>query len=305
MPESLLASKSLLAGGALAVLWLLEGLVPMFEGRRERLRHDGANLAIGIVNAALAALLFAGATLIVAEWARAHSFGILRWLGLTGAWSLAASFLLFDLWQYLWHRLNHQVPFLWRFHAVHHADRELSASSGLRFHTGEIVLSSVARLAVLPLIGMTVPQLVVYEAVLLPVILFHHSNLRIRESIDRQLRRLIVTPWMHWVHHSDFRPETDSNFSSVFSFWDRIFGSFRLVADPRAINLGLGEMERREWATLQGMATMPFRKTAAGRRSEAEERSGRRTGHNLPDHSAGVQEGEERATAPARPRSRE
>ena len=283
MPESLATSKPLVAAAALAVLWLLEGLVPMFEGRRERLRHDSANLALGIVNAAITALVFAGATLVVTEWARANSFGLLHRLGLAGAWSFAASFFLFDLWQYLWHRLNHRLPFLWRFHAVHHADRELSASSGLRFHTGEIVLSSVARLAVLPLIGMTIPQLVVYEAVLLPVILFHHGNLRLPARVDRRIRWLIVTPWMHWVHHSDFQPETDSNFSSVFSFWDRIFGSFRLVADPHTIDLGLGEMERREWATLQGMAAMPFRKASGRTRS-------------------GMEEGDERATAPVRPR---
>ena len=82
---------------------------------------------------------------------------------------------------------------------------------------------------------------------------------------DRWLRWLIVTPWMHWVHHSDYQPETDSNFSSVFSFWDRIFGSFRLVADPRALTLGLEDMERRrEWATLPGMVAMPFRRRRDG-----------------------------------------
>ena len=203
-------------------------------------------------------------------------------LGIGGIASFAASFILFDLWQYLWHRLNHKIPLLWRFHAVHHADRELSASSGLRFHTGEIVLSSLARLAILPLIGMTVPQLILYEAILIPVILFHHSNLRIPDTIDRRLRRMIVTPRMHWVHHSEFQPETDSNFSSVFSIWDRIFGSFRLVSDPHNLNLGLGPMKRREWATLQGMVAMPFRKAADPLNSTPAEGEGSATASTRP-----------------------
>ena len=273
MIDSLTAFKPVVATVALALLWLVEGIVPMFEGRRERARHDVSNVALGILNAVVASLLFAGATLVATEWARANSFGVLHWLGVEGARAFALGFILFDLWQYVWHRLNHRIPFLWRFHAVHHADRELSASSGVRFHTGEIVLSSIARLAVLPLLGMTIGQVLLYEAVLLPVILFHHGNVGVPGGVDRWLRWLIVTPWMHWVHHSDYQPETDSNYSSVFSVWDRIFGSFRLVADPRALTLGLEETERRDWATLPGMVAMPFRR--AGRRRRADDAPGR------------------------------
>ncbi len=260
MIESITAFKPVAATVVLALMWLIEGLIPMFEKRRGRVRHDASNVALGVVNALVASFFFAGATLVATEWARTSSFGVLHWLGAEGVWAFALGFVLFDLWQYVWHRLNHRVPFLWRFHAVHHADRELSASSGLRFHTGEIVLSTTARLAVLPLLGMTVGQVLLYEAVLLPVILFHHGNVGVPAGADRCLRWLIVTPWMHWVHHSDYQPETDSNFSSVFSFWDRIFGSFRLVADPRALTLGLEDMERRDWATLQGMIALPFRR---------------------------------------------
>ena len=101
------------------------------------------------------------------------------------------------------------------------------------------MLSGCARLAVLPLIGLTMPQLLVYEAILLPVILFHHSNVRMPRRMDAVLRWVVVTPWMHWVHHSRWRPETDSNFASVLSIWDRLFGTFRLRDDPTRIELGL------------------------------------------------------------------
>ena len=273
MTETALVAKPALVAAVLALLWFFEGLIPMFEGRfarpRERVRHDAANVALGVFNAAVVAVVFAGATLFVTEWARARPFGLLHWLKLPTPWVAgAAALVLFDLWQYAWHRMNHRVPVLWRFHAVHHADEELDASSGLRFHTGEIVLSSVARLLVLPVLGMTVGQLVVYEAVLLPVVLFHHGNVKLSERADRRLRWLLVTPWMHWVHHSRWQPETDSNFASVFSFWDRLFGSFRLAEDPRALALGLDGVDPRHGSSLTGMLVMPFRRRRPERSRE-------------------------------------
>jgi sterol desaturase/sphingolipid hydroxylase (fatty acid hydroxylase superfamily) len=254
------------AAAALAVLWALESAAPMFEGRRGRAAHGLANLALGVLNAGVA-VLFAGATLWVTEQARARGWGLLHLVALPPLAATALAVVLMDGWMYLWHRLNHRVPFLWRFHAVHHADAEMDATSGLRFHTGEIAMSSLARLAVLPLLGLTVGQVLLYETLLLPVILFHHSNVRVPARLDRVLRLVIVTPWMHWVHHSEWRPETDSNFSSVFSFWDRVFGSFRLRERPREIRLGLGMADERAWRSLPGMLAMPFRRRGAGERA--------------------------------------
>ncbi|MBI2425913.1 MAG: sterol desaturase family protein [Candidatus Hydrogenedentes bacterium] len=255
----LASAKPAVAAGMLVFLWFLESAIPLVHARQRRLSHNAANLALGLINAALGSLLFAGALLYTTEWARANGFGLVRWTQLPpwAAWPVA--FLLLDAWMYAWHRLNHRVSFLWRFHAVHHADREMDASSAVRFHTGEIVLSSLARLAVLPLLGITMPQILVYEAVLLPVILFHHSNVRVPRRLDALARALIVTPWMHWVHHSRWQPETDSNFGSVLSLWDRLFGSFRLRGDPAQILLGLDEVhEERQWRTVRGMLLRPF-----------------------------------------------
>ena len=257
----LVSAKPVAAAAMLALLWTLESLAPMFSARTHRLRHGAANLVLGAINAATAPVIFGAAMLFVTEWARQAPFGLLHWLDLPAwaAWPLGL--VLFDGWMYAWHRLSHRVKFLWRFHAVHHSDRELDVSSAVRFHTGEIVLSSLARLAVLPLIGLTMPQLLVYEAILLPVILFHHSNIRIPAGLDRTLRCAITTPWMHWVHHSRWQPETDSNFSSVLSIWDRLFGTFRLREDPRSISLGLDDgQEEGEWQSLRAMLAKPFRR---------------------------------------------
>jgi len=257
----LASAKPAAAAAMLALLWTLESVVPMFAGRTGRVRHGAVNLVFGAINAVTAALIFGMAMLFVTEWARRESFGLLHWIALPAWAEWPLGLMLFDGWMYAWHRLNHRVKFLWRFHAVHHSDRELDVTSAVRFHTGEIVISSLARLAVLPLIGLTMPQLLVYEAILLPVILVHHSNIRIPAGLDRVLRCAIVTPWMHWVHHSRWRPETDSNYSSVLSIWDRLFGTFRLRQDPRTIELGLDDgQEQGEWRSLVAMVSRPFRR---------------------------------------------
>lgn len=257
----LISAKPLTATIMLAVLWSLESVVPMFSDRTGRVRHGIPNLALGALNAVMASVVFGAAMLFVTEWARQQSFGLLHWLALPAWATWPLGLVLFDGWMYAWHRLSHRVKFLWRFHSVHHSDRAMDVTSAVRFHTGEIVISSVARLAVLPLIGLTMPQLLVYEAILLPVILFHHSNVRIPARLDRVLRCVITTPWMHWVHHSNWQPETDSNYSSVLSIWDRIFGSFRLRDDPQAITLGLDDgQENGEWRSFPKILIYPFRR---------------------------------------------
>ncbi len=261
----------------LVILWSLESLAPMFRASiknlRRRLSHAAANLGISLLNTALAMGL-AFSLVFMMHFSSQSSLGLLYrvelpvWLH----WGLAL--LLFDLWQYWWHRMNHAVSFLWRFHSVHHADAEMDVTSGFRFHSVEIFLSILARLLVIPMIGMTIPQLVLYEALALPVILFHHSNVRIPYQVDSALRWLIVTPWMHWVHHSRWQPETDSNYSSFLSIWDHLFGSFRLRKEPEEISMGLDGWEEGDWFSLTGMLAAPFRKRSGRQRGGTDRRDG-------------------------------
>jgi sterol desaturase/sphingolipid hydroxylase (fatty acid hydroxylase superfamily) len=259
------ASKAVLATVFVGSLWLAEGVWPMFGARERRGRHYASNLMLGLLNAAVSATLLATLLLLVTEASSRAGFGLLHLLGDEFPYlQFAAAVVLIDAWQYVWHVANHKFRWLWRFHAVHHSDAELDASSGIRFHVGEIVLSGASRLAILPLLGVTMPQLALYELLVLPVVLFHHSNIRIPESVDRALRWAIVTPRMHWVHHSDWQPETDSNFSSLFSFWDRVFKTFRLRENPAAIRLGLSDFAEDEWRPLGKVLLIPF-KHAFGR----------------------------------------
>ncbi len=146
----------------------------------------------------------------------------LWWSGWTG---LVLDLLILDCWIYFWHRLNHILPFLWRFHEVHHLDETLDASSALRFHFGEVVFSSIVRAAVIILLGVPFSSILVFETLVTVAAIFHHSNIRLPAHFERILSLIIVTPSIHWVHHHALRRDTDSNYSTILSIWDRLFGS--------------------------------------------------------------------------------
>ncbi len=231
---------------ALLVLWETLGpFLPLYGGgphaTRERLVHGGRNLAIGLVNGAVARFGFLGAWIATMEWSREYPFGVLHWIALPDWLGWTAAILLLDSWTYAWHRLNHAVPGLWRFHRLHHSDRQMDATTAHRFHLGEIVLSSIARVPVLALIGCSMEQFAVYEIALFAVVQFQHANVGLPDALDRVLRVVIVTPHLHKVHHSVVVAEQNTNFSSLFSWWDRAARTGRLSSDQSAIVFGVDD----------------------------------------------------------------
>ena len=255
--------KTIVAAVVLCALWLAEHRFPFFlgfwSGNRGRVRHDARNIALGLTNALVATMLTG--TLLVTVEAASRDLGLLSRLSLPAIASTAIALVALDFWMYVWHRLNHAVPFLWRFHRMHHSDPAVDASTGVRFHTGEIIMSGLARVALLPVLGFSLWQLALYDAMLLPVVLFHHSNVRFPRWLDYGLTLCVVTPAMHRVHHSQWRPETDSNFASILPLWDRLFRTFRLREDARTLRLGLAEFEDARWQTLWGMLRTPVAHT--------------------------------------------
>lgn len=258
----ILPHKSLIALVVLALLWFLESWIPFFSEFNQsgkRLSHAWKNLAIGAFNAMVLGGLSAVMMGFLVTKIQNAEFGLLVWLGLPMWAEICTAILLFDAWMYLWHRMNHVVPFFWMFHQVHHSDPRMDVTSAVRFHPGEIFLSILARFVVVPLLGMTLWELALYESILLPVILLHHSNIDLTDRVDAALRWAIVSPNMHRIHHSDYQPETDSNFSSVFSWWDRIFKSYRKREDYHTIRYGLENLTESKWHTLKGILETPFR----------------------------------------------
>jgi sterol desaturase/sphingolipid hydroxylase (fatty acid hydroxylase superfamily) len=239
-------TQSIAIVSVLAFFIAWEALYPyfgFFKGDiRNRIRHDGFNLAIGVVNAALVAVGFAWAWSAAAGWSAERGIGLLNALDIPGGWRLVLAFLLLDAWMYAWHRLNHTLPFFWRFHKFHHGDTEMDVTTASRFHFAEIGFSSVLRIPVIALTGVSLSELVLYETVMFAVVQFHHADIGIPARVDRWLSLLIVTPDLHKVHHSAWQPETDSNYGSLFSFWDRWFGTRRLHPDPKRIRFGVDEV---------------------------------------------------------------
>lgn len=246
----------------LILLFGWESFAPFFaffvRSWRQRLRHAWRNALLGLLNVVVTAALFVGLWAWVAELANSRGFGLLNWSGLPGWARLVVAFLLFDCWMYWWHRMNHRIPFLWRFHRTHHSDPWMDVTTANRFHVGEIILSALLRVPVIALIGLTLWELALYEMVMFTVVQLHHANIGLPASVDRALRGIIVTPAMHKVHHSRLQPETDSNYSSLFSFWDRLFRSFKLRQDPHTIELGLEDFDDESNQNLKGLFTTPL-----------------------------------------------
>lgn len=230
---------------SLALIWALEQALPADRGRQGIFRHAAINLSLTLLNLLIITAAASLVILRVAEWSA--GYGLLYQLPFSGPSRVALAFLFFDGWMYIWHRLNHRVPFLWRFHSVHHSDPAMDVTTASRFHPGEIMFSTIGRLIMIPLLGMTIAELLIYEALLIPVIQFHHSNIRIPAWLDRGLRTLIASPGMHRIHHSPLRQETDSNYSSILSIWDRLGGTFRLRDEgSRDRGFGLEGTEKRQ-----------------------------------------------------------
>ena len=229
--------------GAVALIALLAGerARPLRLVTQSKWRRVLVNLAFAIVGGGAVALIYGPLVIGLAEQARQAGFGLLRWLHLSAWASALLAFILLDYTLWIWHLLNHRVPLLWRFHAAHHVDLDLDASTALRFHPGELLLSMPFRALQVALIGVDVPVLLAWEAALLVATEFHHSNLRLPLKFERGLRALLVTPRMHGIHHSTVPAEVNSNFGTLLTAWDRLHRTFVHGVRQRDIVIGLAE----------------------------------------------------------------
>lgn len=245
----------------------LYGLLLVFE-RVFPLRNSTRSLIWRLlVNVVIAALTFLAAVTLVqptAQWALHWStnrpFGLVHLLTLPAWLELAAGFLLMDLAFYYWHLANHRAPFLWRFHNVHHTDPELDVSTAFRFHFGEIALSSAFSAIQISLIGISPWAFAVYQLAFQSEVLFHHSNLRLPIRFERLLSIVLVTPRMHGIHHSQVHRENNSNFGTVFPWWDRLHQTLGLNIPQSEIIIGIPGYSLPEDNTVPNALLMPFRK---------------------------------------------
>jgi sterol desaturase/sphingolipid hydroxylase (fatty acid hydroxylase superfamily) len=242
----------------------LEALVPKRVRTLPRARRWPTNLAVTLLNtlalrglAILLPLLAIGA----AVDAGAQGWGLLNHVGWPAWVELVLAVLILDFAIWAQHLVTHKVPLFWRFHRVHHADRDMDVTTGFRFHPVEILASMGLKIGLVYALGPSALAVLVFEILLSGTALFNHSNLGLPGPVDRVLRLVLVTPDMHRVHHSIHREEHDSNYGFALSVWDRLFRTY--VPEPKAgheaMTVGLEWQDERP-ARLGWALTLPFRR---------------------------------------------
>jgi len=248
-------------GSILLLALLLERLLP--HARLDRPWRT--NLGLFLVDSAFMRVVCGACGFAVAAWAEARSFGALHALAAPAWLALPAGVVALDAVSYFWHRANHRVGWLWRFHRVHHADRAFQVTTALRFHPGELLMALPLRLAAIALVGISPLGVLVFEVIFGAMNLLEHGNFDLPRGLERRLARAVVTPAMHRLHHARSRAELDSNFGTILSGWDRALGTLRASDSARQFETGLpGAAGEREMSLARALRA-PFARGAGVR----------------------------------------
>ena len=261
IPAELEASLRL---GVFATVFATMAVLEIFWPRRQRQLPRGQRW---LTNATLVALDTLALRVVLpvlavgtAELAATHHWGLLNRLALPPWAAVALAVIALDALVYLQHVVSHRVPMLWRFHKVHHADRDIDVTTGARFHPVEILASMLFKMLCVGALGAPAVAVIVFEIVLNASALFNHANVKLPVGLDRWLRLWLVTPDMHRVHHSTQRHETNSNYGFCLPWWDRLFGTY--VGQPAAghaqMTIGLAEFQDARPARLGWSLVLPF-----------------------------------------------
>ena len=248
--------------GIFALMAILEAWAPRRDRALLRRRRWFTNWSIQVVDV-LALRAFAVVTPLLAVGAAVDAstqgVGLFNAIGLPLVLEGVLAILIFDLAIWLQHLITHKIPVLWRLHRVHHADRDMDVTTAIRFHPVEIILSMALKIGLVYVIGPAAWAVVVFEVILNGTSLFNHANLALPGPVDTVLRRVLVTPDMHRVHHSIRREEHDSNYGFSLSLWDRIFGTYRAAPAEghEAMTVGLQWQDARP-ARLGWSLWLPF-----------------------------------------------
>ncbi len=248
--------------GVLLAMMLWERVVPLRALHQNLVLRWSGNLGIAAISTLTARIAGPIIPAAVAVIAASNGWGLFHLIDMSAWLAFGMSLLALDALIYVQHRLFHAIPLLWRLHRMHHADLELDTTTGLRFHPFEILLSLLIKAAAVLALGAPVLAVIVFEIILNATAMFNHANIRIPPAVDRWLRLVVVTPFMHRVHHSIIREETDSNFGFNLPWWDRIFGTYRPAPAAGYIDMvvGLPVFRTAGASRLDRLLIQPFRK---------------------------------------------
>jgi sterol desaturase/sphingolipid hydroxylase (fatty acid hydroxylase superfamily) len=259
-PRPSLPIGPILAVAALAGVMVLEHRAPLRRATQREPARTGRNLMLGLLSMAVVAAAEGPLVDRLAETVERRRWGLAQRVRAPAWLRDALAVLGMDYTMYVWHVLTHKLPFLWRFHLVHHVDLDLDSSTAMRFHAVDMLISIPWRAAQMLLLGTSRRALSVWQGFFFASVVFHHSNMRLPPRLERAMATVLTTPRMHGIHHSAMRDHTDSNWSSGFSIWDHLHRTFRLDVPQRAIRIGVPgyrePAELRLWPSL----ILPFRR---------------------------------------------
>ncbi len=250
----------IISTGVFLLLLILERINPLRQPKHWLVGRLAINFCVTALAFAANAAIVQPTAQYMMHWTQQQSVGLIHIVELPTIIKSGLAFLLMDLTFYYWHRANHKFRLLWRFHNVHHIDPDLDVSTGFRFHFVEIALSAGFRVIQIALIGVSVSTYFIYELIFQANTLFHHSNVRLPIELERLLNMILVTPRMHGIHHSQVQEETNSNYSVVFPWWDRLHQTLRLNIPQSEINIGIPAYSSSDDNKLKHLFIMPFQK---------------------------------------------
>jgi sterol desaturase/sphingolipid hydroxylase (fatty acid hydroxylase superfamily) len=264
MSADLMTQEAMIRLGCFVAIFGLVSIVEAISPRRalsvSKARRWFANLAMQAIDAVIPRLVFPLLPMGLAIFMADRGWGLLNVFHIAPGPAMVIGVLTLDLAIYLQHVLFHLTPLLWRLHKVHHTDRDIDVTTGLRFHPVEIVLSLIIKLAVVAAIGPPAAAVLIFEVLLNGASMFNHGNLRIPLSWDRIIRTVLVTPDMHRVHHSVIVRETNSNYGFSVSWWDYLFGTYRDQPEEghERMKIGLKGYSDDRSSRLSSLLVMPF-----------------------------------------------
>lgn len=212
--------------GLLLVLSGLEFISPLTKRKSNRPQQWFTNLSIVVIDTIALRLLFPVLAVGTAYYADDNGIGLFNILNINQYISTILSLLMLDILIYGQHVMMHKVPLLWRMHRMHHTELGLDTTSAVRFHPFEIILSMIIKMAFVLIMGVPVVAVIIFEIILNGLALFNHSNIKLPVFIEKLLRNIIITPEIHWIHHSEIAKETNSNYGFNLCIWDKIFSTY-------------------------------------------------------------------------------
>lgn len=245
--------------GGMVFFWILEGYYALFRFQNNRYKHAGINLVF-LLTTVILNLIFGLITIKFCSWVTENNFGLLNWLSLPLLAKIILGLFFMDFFgQYAPHWLMHKVPWMWKFHIIHHSDTKVDVTTGTRHHPGEWLFREGFTIIGILLIGIPIGIYFLYRSVSAIFTHFNHANIKVPDWLDRPISWIFVSPNMHKAHHHFQKPLTDTNYSNIFSLWDRLFGTFAYV-DPSTLRYGLDILEDSTDEDLKYQFGLPFKK---------------------------------------------